>query len=75
MHAVFCRMAESGACAGELVKAVEELRRVGQSEVVRRQELEAALRESAAIFKRELYEKNEELVALQAELGWVLPAV
>eukprot|EP00891_Asterochloris_glomerata_P000177 jgi/Astpho2/177/Aster-x0900 len=54
---------------GELVKAVEELRRVGHSEIVRCQELEAALRESAAIFKRELYEKNEELVALQAELG------
>lgn len=47
---------------------------MGHSEIVRCQELEAALRESAAIFKRELYEKNEELVALQAELGWVLLA-
>ena len=57
------------------MKAVEELQRVGQSETVRRQELEAALRESAAIFKRELYEKNEELVVLQAELGGGLLAV
>ena len=48
---------------------------MGHSEIARRQELEAALRESAAIFKRELFEKNEELVVLQAELGWVLLAV
>ena len=48
---------------------------MGHSEIVRRQELEAALRESAAIFKRELYDKNEELASLQAELGCVLLAV
>lgn len=55
--------------AGELIRAVEELR-VGQgAEHSRRRELEGALRESAAIFKRELHDKNLELAALQQQLG------
>lgn len=58
--------------AGELIRAVEELR-VGQgAEHSRRRELEGALRESAAIFKRELHDKNLELAALQQQLGWAI---
>ena len=55
--------------AGELVRAVEELRLGAGAEHTRRRELEAALRESAAIFKRELHDKNLELAALQQQLG------
>ncbi|KAL0041863.1 hypothetical protein WJX79_007162 [Trebouxia sp. C0005] len=54
---------------GELVRAVEELRLGAGAEHTRRRELEAALRESAAIFKRELHDKNLELAALQQQLG------
>jgi len=52
-----------------LVRAVEELRLGAGAEHTRRRELEAALRESAAIFKRELHDKNLELAALQQQLG------
>ena len=58
--------------AGELVRAVEELRLGAGAEHTRRRELEAALRESAAIFKRELHDKNLELAALQQQLGSAL---
>jgi len=53
------------------VRAVEELRAGAGAEHTRRRELEAALRESAAIFKRELHDKNLELAALQQQLGSV----
>lgn len=55
--------------AGELVRAVEELRQGAGAENGRRRELEAALRESAAIFKHELHAKNLELSGLQQQLG------
>ena len=55
--------------AGELVRAVEELRLGAGAEHTRRRELEAALRESAVIFKRELHDKNLKLAALQQQLG------
>lgn len=55
--------------AGELIRAVEELRQGQGAEHSRRRELEAALRESAAIFKRELHDKNLELTSLQQQLG------
>ena len=55
--------------AGELMRAVEELRLGAGAEHSRRRELEGALRESAAIFKRELHDKNLELAALQQQLG------
>ena len=51
------------------MRAVEELRLGACAEHTRRRELEAALRESAAIFKRELHDKNLELAALQQQLG------
>ncbi|KAL3131117.1 hypothetical protein ABBQ38_000423 [Trebouxia sp. C0009 RCD-2024] len=54
---------------GELIRAVEELRQGQGAEHSRRRELEGALRESAAIFKRELHDKNLELAALQQQLG------
>ncbi|DBA84102.1 hypothetical protein WJX77_003908 [Trebouxia sp. C0004] len=54
---------------GELVRVVEELRLGAGAEHTRRRELEAALRESAAIFKRELHDKNVELATLQQQLG------
>lgn len=54
--------------AGELIRAVEELRQGAGAENGRRRELEAALRESAAIFKHELHDKNLELAALQQQL-------
>lgn len=55
--------------AGELIRAVEELRQGQGAEHSRRRELEGALRESAAIFKRELHDKNLELATLQQQLG------
>ena len=54
---------------GELLRAVEELTLGAGAEHCRRRELEGALRESAAIFKRELHDKNLELAALQQQLG------
>lgn len=54
------------------MRAVDELKAAGTDEAARRQQLENALRESAAIFKRELYDKNQELQALHSELRWVL---
>ena len=47
---------------------VELLRESGDEEFRRRCELEKALREAASLFKRELFEKNEELASLQHEV-------
>ena len=65
------RDADTAVSAGELIRAVEELRLGAGAEHTRRRELEGALRESAAIFKRELHDKNLELAALQQQLGSV----
>ena len=55
--------------AGELVKAVGEMREYGEAETGRRQQLESALKEATTLFKRELATKNEELADLHSELG------
>jgi hypothetical protein len=44
---------------------VEALREAAEEEFRRRCELEKALREAASLFKRELFEKNDELASLQ----------
>lgn len=56
--------------AVDLIRAIEDLRAGAGAEHTRRRELEGALRESAAIFKRELHDKNLELAALQQQLGY-----
>lgn len=48
---------------------VQALRESSEEEFRRRCELEKALREAASLFKRELYEKNEELSALQCDVA------
>ncbi|KAK9815831.1 hypothetical protein WJX72_010467 [[Myrmecia] bisecta] len=58
---------------GELMRQMEEVRVRGEEEHGKRVELEMALREAAAIFKRELFDKNEELASLQAELSLQAP--
>lgn len=56
---------------GDLLKAIAELRQSGDAEALRRQQLEGALQEAKALFKRELAAKNEELADVHAELGYV----
>ena len=51
-----------------LSSEVELLRETSDEEFRRRCELEKALREAASLFKRELFEKNEELVSIQHEV-------
>ena len=54
----------------ELIKAMAEMKRFGEEETTRRQQLEKALQEANNLFKRELATKNEELADLHAELGY-----
>lgn len=61
--------------AGELLRQVAELRAASEDEHHRRGELEGALREASAIFKRELQDKNEQLDLLRRELRWGQRAV
>ena len=46
-----------------------EMKRFGEAETGRRQQLESALQEANTLFKRELAAKNEELADVHAELG------
>ena len=48
-----------------LASDVERLRAAADAEFARRVEVERALRDAAALFKRELFEKNEEVASLQ----------
>lgn len=48
-----------------LVAEVDALKVAADEEFRRRCQLERALRDSAALFKRELHEKNEELLSVQ----------
>ncbi|GIL59684.1 hypothetical protein Vafri_14418 [Volvox africanus] len=52
---------------GELARQLEELQALHESETKRRTELERALRDAAAMFKAELYEKQAELDAAYRE--------
>ena len=45
------------------------MRQYGDAETGRRKQLESALSEATALFKRELAAKNNELADAQAELG------
>ena len=56
--------------AGDLVRAVAEMKQFGDGETGRRQQLETALKEATSLFKRELAAKNEELAGLHSELGY-----
>jgi hypothetical protein len=46
---------------------VESLRVTAEEEFTRRCDLEQALRKAASLFKRELFEKGEEVAALQVQ--------
>lgn len=46
-----------------------EMKRFGEAETSRRQQLESALQEATSLFKRELASKDEELADVHAELG------
>ena len=54
--------------AGELLLQVAELEAAGQMERERRREVEAALAEASAIFKRELADKSGQLELLRQEI-------
>ncbi len=52
------------------------MKRFGEAETSRRQQLESALQEAASLFKRELAAKDGELADVHAELGYApAPAI
>lgn len=57
---------------GELMKAMAEMKRFGEAETAKRQQLEKALQEANNLHKRELAAKNEELAEMHTELGYLV---
>lgn len=56
--------------AAELLRRVAEQEAGGEGERGRRREVEAALQEASAIFKRELADKGQQLEQLRQEIRW-----
>ena len=54
--------------AGQLVAAVDALRRAGQAEGARHKQAEAAMLHAVQLFKEELGDKSARLISLQADL-------
>jgi Tfp pilus assembly protein PilE len=54
-----------------LLRQLAEVEAAGQMERERRREVEAALAEASAIFKRELADKNGQLELQRQEIRWV----
>lgn len=52
----------------DLLKELQEVRDLGEREHAKRRQLEKALRDAASVFKKEMWDKNDEMHALQVEL-------